>query len=140
MGNGSSKYNGLSVSPPWIEPTLDSEWFDLIEDLVITSVGVVTTLVSLTLPTACLGRIKWFGQEVKTPNKDDKVEWKIKINDGPDKTYGSVIGRISTIEAPTETFILIPRAGTIKLDVIATEANIRVIGRLKGWFWIEDWR
>ena len=138
MKHNVTKVNGQDVvQAPWIDPPLNCLWFDKIADSAINP-GQTITLISFTIPKASEGIIKWFGQAVCSPGSGNDFEWKIRINDGPDETYGSITGLISTIQDPTETFILLKRSSKVELIVTHNGAlACNVIGRLKGWHWPE---
>lgn len=138
MKHNVTKVKGqVVIQAPWIDPPLNCRWFDEIADLSIDP-GQTITLISFEIPIASEGIIKWFGQAVCSPGSSNDFVWKIKINNGPDETYGSITGLISTIQDPTETFILLKRASKIELTVTNNGAlACNVIGRLKGWYWAE---
>lgn len=129
--------DGRVVQVPWQIPPKEALWFDHVADKLVV-VGDTATLIRFEIPSASEGVIKWFGQEVCSPGTANDVIWKIRINDGPDRTYGSIVGLISTIQDPTETFILLKRSSEIKLVVKNTgSVAFNIIGRLKGWHWPE---
>lgn len=129
--------DGLVVQVPWDTPPEEAFWFDYITDAQVAA-GATVTLISFNIPSASRGVIKWFGQDVCIPGTASSVIWKITINGGPDRTYGSIVGLISTIQDPTETLMLLKRSSEIKLIVENTgSVAFNIIGRLKGWHWPE---
>lgn len=131
--------DAIFIRIPWWFPPHNAFWFDEIgaNDVSVNTGNI--TLIDYQLPLATRGVVRWFGQEVSNTGKKSAVTWNIQINGSPDKVYGSVVGIISTIEAPTETLIKIPKGGNIKLIVSSSDLeNISVIGRFKGWHWIGE--
>lgn len=123
----------ISSSPPWHAPFPNCEWFDLVKDVIINNSSA--TLIDFTLPIGSEGVVKWFGQDLSPASWND-VTWKLRINGGPDKVYGNIIGQVAQLIIPTEVFIMLPDKANITLEVSTTLiANITAIGRLKGWYW-----
>lgn len=128
----------LTQDAPWSEPFPECEWFDLVEDVTLTP-GTSSTLLTLTIPTGWNGRVKWFGQHIYNSGSYSNIRWRIYINNGPDKVYGTVVGQISTLLEPTEVFMFLSSNDIIRLDVENIGAvNITLAGRLKGWYWPEQ--
>lgn len=122
------------LAPIWIPPA-DCEWFDLVGGSNVDKTSAVT-LASLTLPVDQRGIIRWFGQDIPNKDKVDSIVWRIKINGGPDKVYGTVQGLISEFKSPTDILIRIPKGGTVELTAETTDVDtIYCAGRLKGWYW-----
>lgn len=113
----------------------DAIWFDYVSSAIINN--DTQTLISFELPLASVGVIRWVGQDIATPNMESSVTWKILVNGGPDKVYGSIVGLISTIKSPTETMIKLTRGTKVIMQSSSTSSNVRVFGRLKGWHWID---
>lgn len=127
-----------AVNPYWYPP-IESRWFDHIEDATLAAGQMNVTLVQFELPLASIGTIRWFGQRVCNGASFDNLIWNIKINEGPDIVYGNIIGDISSFNDPLDMIIKLPRAASVKLVVSNTGvAPKTVIGRLKGWHWVEQ--
>lgn len=137
MTNLNSKISRLGAINPYWDPPRESIWYDLVEDVTVSNTDGDVELLSFALPIASIGTIRWFGQ--LSSGSYDNITWKIRVNDGPDTVYGTVRGLISTLEAPDDILVKIPRGGKIKLLVSCNIATpVRAIGRLKGWYWEDD--
>ncbi len=123
---------------PWWWPVEDAVWFDYIEDVNLVAVQE-QTIIDFTLPVASRGVIRWFGQAVYAANYWDYIKWQIKVNSGPDRVYGSIVGEISSIQVPTDTYIPLTRGAHAQLIVsnIGTQTS-RVVGRIRGWHWLDE--
>jgi hypothetical protein len=125
------------IQKPWLSPTPASIWFDHVAAVTLGG-NATETLIEFDIPLASRGIIKWLGQDIPTGRWSD-VKWQLKINGGPDTVYGSIVGEISKLYDPTETFILIPRSSKVQLVAqnLTAVGSLQVLGRLKGWYWPE---
>ena len=126
------------IKAPWWFPPSDAEWIDLVGDGEVDSNSDLVTLVSLKLPEGSRGVVRWFGQDIDNEQYINNITWMIKINGGPDKVYGKIRGRLSTILQPSRCLIRIPQGKTISFSVTSDNVNTaRCIGRLQGWHWLK---
>ncbi len=133
-------YEGIFIVPPWIYPPFDARWFDEVADESLAP-GEEKTIIEFETPLSSPGVIKWFGQGITNDTEQGfiNIVWKLRIDGGPDKVYGNVIGEISSILNPTEVFITFK--GNTKIELIvqntSSTTTYSVVGRLKGWYWFE---
>lgn len=124
------------IQAPWLDPFPGCVYIDAVADGTINNNTI--TLIEFEIPRGMAGVIKGFGQEVDSSSSFDDVIWKITLNDVPDPAYGSVVGKISSIETPRETFIMLRDSIKVKLTATSTKEGVKVKGCLTGWRWSLD--
>ena len=126
-----------AINPYWYPPK-ECLWFDYVNGTNIVQADGEITIINFTIPIASIGTIRWLGQRLCSVANFGTITWKIKINSGPDTVYGSIVGEISDLTSPLDIMIKLPKGANIQMSVQSSSAtSLYIVGRLKGWYWVE---
>ena len=119
--------------------------FDRSERLTYSVANVVTTILTLTLPSNSRGIIKSVGQGADTADislvfGSGNTTWGLFVNGIPVIDWGSITLQRGTIQAPTSTTIDLPNGSIVTFRITSPDIGFRVYGRLTGWYWTDDTR
>jgi hypothetical protein len=131
------KRHTLRVQQPgWLEAPATSEPEDICsEDPVALSNGTPVTVISYEVPDRHVASFRWFGQLLDVAAQWGTVEWTIKVNDRPVRSYQNFKQQRGVFAYPTRL------AAPIKLkskDTLIVEATggataVNALARIQGW-------
>ena len=119
--------------------------FDKHASITYSVADVQTDIISLTLPQNSRGVVKMIGQGTDTAGTllafNETTYWGLFINNVPVIDWGRVNIQRGTIISPAPVTIDVFSGAIITLKIIsASTVSFRAVGRLMGWYWIDDGR